>query len=917
MTSNNSFPIRYSEGTGRNFGKATNKTKPWNLFKKMFKTPVRTSERFRHYLKLPDKDQSFLKSTNGWLYRTAIDGKSRNRQSGLPSDILSADFDYATPEFFAAMRSGEGMPDYEYFLHTSRRHTEENPRFRLFVLLKEPVPNDFYNAVSRIILNQFDPEMTNVDKVSFRPAQMMFKPTASADSPYVFDEHPGQLVDWSAELDNYELVRGDWRDITNLPHVPNEQLRETSEKMEDPRQKEGVVGFFCRAYDIFQAMEAFDLPYTPTDDTGPDPRFTYTGGTTYNGAIVYDDGLFLYSHHGSDPVADMEVNAFDLVRMHKFAELDDADELEKTITKRASWKAMLDLCQNDEKYVAEQVNTRFDMAAMNDDLDDAMDDVEVDENHVPKPPKAPAETDATDDTEDDFGDIPQVEESTGAPLEPTTDRIVGLTGMAGAFERKRRPKPPSDWITKLALTKDGIIQSNLPNVTQVLDNDLRFRNSVAMNEHMQEIVLIRPFKSGLGYVPSYEVRDAVNGDLWIDGMTGAARTLMESPSGPGKRGYDFKPTDRDMKAGLTNMSRQAAFHPIQDYLNYCAETCKDTHEEAEDRLSRLWIKYLGSPDDDYHRHTALKFMVACVARAFEPGHKFDYSPILHGAQGVGKSTFVAILAQHWYGELSADFSDAQKLVEQMQGCWIMELPELSSITRGQVEDVKAFISGTKIKARLAYNARAENYLRQTCFIGSTNDTTFLIDTTGNRRWWPVEARTEAIDLEELRREIADLWGAATMVYKSMRASQPEGYLPLYLSDPSVRKLAEEMQDDVRVEGPIDMLAASFADFLDMKVSPEEHDDFADVNGEPHKRHYRDRVCIAQLKDHLDLKQVSPNWSREVGKALGMLGWVASKHPEKFHGYGKPRVYKPGPAVLAQRMKEMLNQNEQDDIDDLI
>lgn len=915
MTNNNSFLVRFSQGTGRNLGKATNLTKSWKNFKNLFRKPDRSSERLKDYLKLPDKEQSHLKGRNGWFYRTQIEGKSRNRKSGLPSDLVTLDFDYATPELLQALIKGKIMPEWEWFLQTSRRHTPENPRFRLFIALAEPVTNELYNAVSRIVASYFDPEMVNVDKVSFRPAQMMYMPTASADSEFVFHENEGELVDWSELLDTFELTRGDWRDVTKLPKCPNEQLRETAEKMEDPAQKPGIVGDFCRAYDIFEAIAAFELPYEAVDDGSPDPRFTYMGGTTYNGAIVYDDGKFLYSHHGSDPVADMEVNAFDLVRLHKFGDLDDADEIDKKITQRASWKAMVELCRGDKKFKAEQVKSRYDLSAMNEDFEDMPEDTSDDFEE--------AHTDDEDD-EDDFADIdlpPEAHAPTPSRSEVPTDdeRVVGLGEGHSVFTRKKRGKPDKDWMQGLALTQDGFIQSNLPNVTQILDNDMRTRNALALNEHMQEIVLIRPLRVGLPFVPDYEVRDQVNGDLWVDGMTAATRTFMEAENGPGKRGYGFKPSDRDMKAGLTNMSRQAAFHPIQQYLNFCADRYgANSSLSAKSRVESLWTRYLGSPDDSYHRDTALKFMVACVARAFEPGHKFDYSPIMHGAQGVGKSTFVAILAQHWYGELSADFSNHQKLVEQMQGCWIMELPELSSITRGQIEDVKAFISGTGTKARLAYNARAEKYLRQTCFIGSTNDTEFLIDSTGNRRWWPIEVMIAAIDLEALRAEVDLLWGAAVLMYREMRAAQPEGYLPLFLSDPESRARAEEMQEEVRVETDVDLTAAQIFAFTEQMIEPAGYDDFSDSSVQ---RQHRSKVCVAQLRDELDLPStIAPNWGRVAGKALKKIGWHAA-YPTDFPPYGKQRVYTPSVEVMNRWAREWREKNpkndDEDDFNDLV
>ena len=106
----------------------------------------------------------------------------------------------------------------------------------------------------------------------------------------------------------------------------------------DPTKKAGIVGAFCRTYDIRGAIAAF-IP-NAYEDTDKDDRLTYTGGSTVAGAVIYDDGKFLYSHHATDPVSGMLVNAFDLVRMHRFSE-DDADAKEGTpVNRLPSYQAM-------------------------------------------------------------------------------------------------------------------------------------------------------------------------------------------------------------------------------------------------------------------------------------------------------------------------------------------------------------------------------------------------------------------------------------------------------------------------------------------------------------------------------------------------------------------------------------------------
>jgi len=874
MTKNNeSFVVRYSYGAGRNFGKAKNTSKSLKSFRLLFKNPTVTNERFKDYLRLPEKDQGHLKSIAGWFYRTQVDGKVRNRGSGLPSDLLSFDFDYATPEFLQTLTDGGVMTGYEWFLHTSRRHTDEKPRFRLFVFLSEPVPNDLYGPVSRIIAQKFDPDMIHVDKVSFRPAQMMFMPTISKDGDFVFHENNGELLDWSEALDTYELTKGDWRDITQLPQADGENAREVLEKAEDPTEKPGIVGNFCRAYDVEAAIEAFDLPYEPVDAYSGKPRYTYTGGTTTNGAEVQDGGLFLYSHHGSDPCSDMLVNAFDLVRIHKFGDKDEKfDYDEKPMSQRPSFKEMVELLEFDEAYKKQVVASRYDMDAMNEDFDDAMEelghDAEIDEDYDP-------EIEAL--VGNPVSAVVPVHRDDAADLGPTTQR------------RTKKGPPPEGWLTQLQLTQDGIIIANSPNVAQIIQNDKRTRDSLEFNEFSERVVSRHPLRSKMPYLSDFQIADPVNGDAWEDIHTTSVRAMIESPNGPGLTGYGFKVSDRDMDAGVELAARQARFHPVREYLESLTPGDKD-------KVERLFIDYMGCPDTPYYRETARLFMLGAVARVYEPGHKFDFVPILFGAQGKRKSSWIRVLACDWSGELKANFSDENKLVEQMNGAWIMEMPELSGITRSQVEDSKAFVSATESHVRLAWARRSKVFKRQCVFIGSTNDDEFLLDTTGNRRWWPIEVSCNLIDVDKLLRERDGLWGAAVAMYKEMRAAQPHGDLDLSFSNPGALAEANSIQEGARVMTEVDHYATMIHPYLDKKITGyDDNLDFSDA-----KPRHRQFVAVSELwTEALEQNARSTKMDQTaVRNALKQAGWVAAKTPRHHPLYGTTvRVYVPGPAQL--------------------
>lgn len=881
---NDNFVVRFSTGTGRNFGKAKNTSKSLKSFRNLFRKPVVTNERMKDFLKLPDKDQAHLKSIGGWFYRTQVDGPVRNRGSGLPSDMVTLDFDYATPEFLESLLEGEVMTEWEWFLQTSRRHTGEKPRFRLFVFLSEPVPNDLYGPVSRIVAQHFDPDMAHVDKVSFRPAQMMFMPTTSKDGEFIFHENNGDLLDWSEMLDIYEATKGDWRDITQLPQVEGENAREVAEKAEDPTEKKGIVGDFCRAYNVMEAIDAFELPYEEVDAHSGKIRYTYLGGTTTNGAEVQDDGLFLYSHHGSDPCSDMLVNAFDLVRIHKFGDKDEKFDPEgKAMHQRPSFKAMVEHLENDAKYKAQVVKSRYDLDAINEDFDDAME-------YLGEEP----EYDDDDEIADLVGAAPEREEEETVEVHRDDAADIGPRKL----RKKKRGPPPKDWIQSLQLTQDGVIIANAPNVAKIIQNDKRTRDSVEFNEFTERLVTRHPLRTRMDFVPEFFVADPVNGDGWEDIHDMAVRAMIESENGPGKTGYGFKVSDRDMTTGVELAARQSCFHPVREYL--------ESLEPAPQSIAeRLFIDYMGCPDTPYHREAAKLFLLGAVARAYEPGHKFDFVPILFGAQGKRKSTFCRILACDWAGELKANFSDENKLVEQMNGAWIMEMPELSSIGRSQVEDAKAFVSGTESHVRLAWARRSKVYKRQCVFIGSTNDDEFLIDNTGNRRWWPIRVSVDSIDTDRLLRERDAIWGAAVALYKKMRAEQPEGHLKLAFSDPAAMEEASSLQEETRVASEQDHYANLISDWLDRKVTADE-EGFDEL-------HHRKFTTVSEVwTDALEQNnRATPTDLRVVGRALRACGWVKVDTPRRVNGRVM-KVFVPGADVRARWEAEQ-REEEGDDL----
>ena len=169
----------------------------------------------------------------------------------------------------------------------------------------------------------------------------MYWPSCSRDGEYVFRYHDGPSLNPDTVLQEYE----DWRDISQWPTCPDEVRIEKrhADKQQDPTKKENLVGVFCRTYTVPEAISKF-LPdvYTPTEKGD---RYTYTAGSTYGGLVIYDNGLFCFSNHATDPAHGMDLNAFDLVRTHLFGKDDENEEI--PVTKRPSWAEMTKLVDTD------------------------------------------------------------------------------------------------------------------------------------------------------------------------------------------------------------------------------------------------------------------------------------------------------------------------------------------------------------------------------------------------------------------------------------------------------------------------------------------------------------------------------------------------------------------------------------------
>ncbi|NDV86547.1 hypothetical protein GTW51_07525 [Aurantimonas aggregata] len=889
--------IRISGGR-QSLGKVKNITPSWGMLTATLSKPQITQETFKQYMALKKEEQDLLKNVNGfWIGSHCIDGR-RKKTNLRPRDVLALDFDNMTPALLSKIMRREFniLKRVEFFIHTTRKHTAEKPRIRMVFPLAKPCQIDDYTALSRIVAWSIDKTMEAVDDVSFRPAQMMYNPSHSRDAEFIAKLFAGEML--LDPRDVFKAFRARDLDPHNHLHLPYSesqgQKRLAAEKAEDPWEKDGIVGAFCRAFPIEQAIAEF-LPedYGPGDMSGAKPRYTYLKGTTANGVEIQDDGRFLYSHHTSDPLSDMLVNAFDAVRIVKFGALDEKVDEDTPIGKRPSFKKMVEFAQAIPAVKKDLVERRFS------DVEEAFDDLdpEPEDDVHPSPPRTPdvpssrelsAEElellgPSVDDAEEGGGRIP-ADAFDDLPADPD-EEIEKSEQVSKAAER-----PPEDWRQDLDATKDGGLKKTIYNYSVIFQNDSRFYKRFADNEMLQGEVLYRPITSRSRFGVDLPVRDRENGDRIEDYMVAQMRTVLEGPAEFGGYGFPNAPTT-NVNAAISLAAKSYRFHPVR---NLVKEGRKPVIWDKVPRLETVLQRYFKVEDNPYIREAFRLMMLAAVTRAFEPGHKFDFCLIIQGEQGIGKSSFLEMLGRYsWYAVFDCGFDDVQKAVEKMQGHSIMEIGEMSAYHKSDMDAIKQFLSTTKDTVRLAYAHRAKEYHRQAVFFGTVNTDQFLRDLTGNRRMWPVKAtlpRNVPFDFTAFAREVDQLWAEAYAIYAAMRAAKPKGSLYLDLSD-AARPYAIAAQDGAQMETQAEIWGAQMAAWLETPVSKEEAlnggmtDRFDDLDGKLYLR-----TCVSTSQLWLDCLQMRredlrPNQMQFSAAQSRIPGWRRedSRKKHKFDG----------------------------------
>ncbi len=659
----------------------------------------RTSETMAEYRRMSRDEQSNIKDVGGFV-GGYLQGGLRKSGHCLHRSVATLDIDNGTPDTWERFTRAFG---FAALLYSTHKHTAAKPRYRLVFPFTRPVLPEEYEPLCRRIAEKVG--MSLFDSTTYQTTRLFYWPSTSVDGEFICRVQDGEPCNPDEVLSTYR----DYRDTTQWPLSDEETALPTrlAHRAGDPTEKGGLIGAFCKAYTIEEAIEAF-LPdvYTPTTTEG---RYTYAAGTVAGGLVCYDH-KWAYSNHDTDPASRQLCNAFDLCRIHLYGDRDaDAPEGAR-VSRLPSYTAMQDFAAKDTRV------------------------------------RRLLQSEKAKEVAQDFA---SVKEDT------------------------------AQWLDKLEYDRRGQIKQTMSNIITVLDNDPKLQGHIVHN-------LFTGFDCVLGGLP-WNPRAT----RWTNADEANLRVYLEE-------NYGLVGKDR-IKDARTAVVTRRAVHPVRDYLNAL-------QWDGVPRLDTLIIDYLGAEDNTLTRLMTRKHFTAAVKRIMQPGCKYDYCLIVSGPEGIGKSTLFSIMGGDWFSD-SLVTMEGTKGMEQARGGWIIELPELGSIKRSDVEQVKAYISRQCDAYRPAYGAVVEEHPRQCVFCGTTNETNFLKGDTGNRRFWviPVDGQhAPGHTREELAARRDQIWAEAVQRWRDDEV--------LYLAAEQEKEARQRQRDfNDNADDPMPQMVRSFAD----------------------------------------------------------------------------------------------------------
>lgn len=394
------------------------------------------------------------------------------------------------------------------------------------------------------------------------------------------------------------------------------------------------------------------------------------------------------------------------------------------------------------------------------------------------------------------------------------------------------------------LNDKGLIKKTWANIKEAITYDPELYGHIKYNELASSIWLF-------GELP-WEKKETYR--QWQDSDDQNLKSFLEQR-------YGFNKSDKIMDA-LTMVAHNNNFNPVTDELNKIALDYQE--QDYKGSIRRLLVEYMGVEDTDYHYEVMKTFMLGAICRVFHPGCKFDYTIILYGAQGFGKSEFVRRLAlcPEWFNDNFNTF-DGDKASEKLAGMWMLELAELKALKSSKdAESIKAFLTSRYDTYRAPYERRTQQRPRMCVFAGTTNNMNVFVDKTGNRRFWPIITRkgmqTKSLfgDPEKVELDFRLAWAEAMALYHAANGK------PLLRLSEEMEAEALKMQEQFSEE---DYRIGMIQGYLDELES--------------------DKVCVPQIIENVfntEVERMTKANRREIQEILDneIEGWTRLKNKDK-------------------------------------
>ncbi len=318
-----------------------------------------------------------------------------------------------------------------------------------------------------------------------------------------------------------------------------------------------------------------------------------------------------------------------------------------------------------------------------------------------------------------------------------------LNNALKEYDRKKRLGLGDDAPWKKALlyreTKDGpVLDRCLSNLIVILENDESWRSCVRLDKFSNRIAISATAPITRDPDQRWSDTDVLKTKAWIE------------------REYGIRPSTDDIHGAITVVADTNSFNPLRDYL----DALPAPNGDQEDLLDTFLVDFFGAPDTPLTRALGAKWMISAIARAYKPGCKVDTMLILEGKQGLKKSRFLQQLCPEktWFTDGLSDFGSKDQAVE-VEGKWIIELAEMKGFGK-ELDAIKAFITREAENYRPPYARNDIHSPRKCVFAATVNPEVagYLRDSTGNRRYWPIECTKQSPELPPATRD--RLWAEA-------------------------------------------------------------------------------------------------------------------------------------------------------------